>query len=105
MGKTNESSAKPDQQVFTPPDEAFEAAIADLMNEGARKLHEYPLWRNKFLAVMVKEFNGSHDQAMILSEMSAKLEQAMNEDGEEWGMVNETKAKASARPQTSGYRG
>ena len=49
-----------DQQVFVPTDEPFVAAAADLMNEGGRKLHEYPFWRNKFLSFMVEEFKGSH---------------------------------------------
>ena len=91
-----------DRQVFVPTDEPFVAAVADLMNEGSRKLHEYPLWRNKFLSFMVKEFNGSHDQAMILAGMSADLEEAMMNE-EEWGVVRDAQPKAKAKSYP-GYR-
>eukprot|EP00438_Fugacium_kawagutii_P020699 Skav229155 [mRNA] locus=scaffold2275:264912:272030:- [translate_table: standard] len=104
-GPENQVKNEPDQQVFTPVDAAFEAAVADLMNEGARKLHDFPLWRNKFVALMVREFNGSHEQAMEITEMTAKLEQAMHEDTEEWGMIQEAVPKAKAKASSRGYRG
>lgn len=41
-GETVETSV-PKLQAFVPEDEKFAAAVADLCNEGARKLHEYTL--------------------------------------------------------------
>jgi len=105
-GSTQEiQGEKQEQQVFTPTDEAFSAAVADLMSEGGRKLHDYPLWRNKFLSMMVREFNGSHDLAMKIAEMSAQLEEAMMDDNGEWGVVQEAKPKAKAKSSAAGYRG
>ena len=74
--KTVETCAEPGgvpKQVLVPEDEEFSAAVADLCSEGARKLHHFPAWRNKYLQFMLKEFNASTDQVLELSELSEKM--------------------------------
>ena len=52
------------KQVLVPESQEFSAAVADLCSEGARKLHHFPAWRNKYLQFMLKEFNASTDQVV-----------------------------------------
>eukprot|EP00438_Fugacium_kawagutii_P025213 Skav222622 [mRNA] locus=scaffold4205:86469:93548:+ [translate_table: standard] len=91
------------------PDEAeFVAAVADLCNEGARKLHNYPGWRNKFLQYMLKEFGADTDQILELSQLQSQFECLKEEDESAWAMPEDegmkTACKAKAAPKPIGYR-
>ena len=90
-------------QNLVPDEPQFVAAVADLCNEGARKLHHYPGWRNKFLQFMLREFNASTDQVLALSELSEQL------PDDTWTSLDDESnvAGAGARPkaQAGGYRG
>lgn len=94
---------KCEKQPFVPEEEAFTAAVADLCNEGARKLHQYPAWRNKFLQYMLREFNASTDQVLELSELSDRM--AKDEVMSHWSMEDGTDV-SGARPKakSGGYR-
>eukprot|EP00435_Cladocopium_sp_Y103_P072543 s58_g40.t1 len=98
-----EIGGKP-KQVLVPEDEAFSAAVADLCNEGARKLHQYPAWRNKYLQFMLREFNASTDQVLELSELSEKME-SQDVEFSTWSL-EEGREMSGARPKAmcSGYR-
>ena len=94
---------EPKHAAFVPEDEKFAAAVADLCNEGTRKLHEYPGWRNKFLQFMLREFNASTDQVLMLSELS---DQVPEEEGMQWSMAEESEVKSSRpKAKAGGYRG
>ena len=105
--KTVETCAEPGgvpKQVLVPEDEEFSAAVADLCSEGARKLHHFPAWRNKYLQFMLKEFNASTDQVLELSELSEK----MNSQDEmlcQWSL-EEGIESSGAKPKAkfNGYR-
>lgn len=105
-----ESEVKTEQQVKTelvkkqtlvPESEEFSAAVADLCSEGARRLHHFPAWRNKFLQFMLQEFNASTDQVLELSELAERMTES--ESMEQWTFedpIGEAKPKARA----DGYR-
>lgn len=101
-GETVETSV-PKLQAFVPEDEKFAAAVADLCNEGARKLHEYPGWRNRFLQFMLREFNASTDQVLSLSELADQLP---DDDISQWSMADRTELlEVRPKAKASGYRG
>lgn len=54
-------------QPFIPKDEEYNAAIADLCGEVARRLHNYPLWKQKLLQVLLQDSGASPDQVLELS--------------------------------------
>ena len=99
-----ESSVKEERipkQILVPDSEEFKAAVADLCNEGARRLHNFPAWRNKFLQFMLREFNASTDQILELSELIEVMNEGESMD--QWsveGPLTEAKPKARA----DGYR-
>lgn len=102
-GEVKTEEFEPKHAAFVPEDEKFAAAVADLCNEGARKLHEYPGWRNKFLQFMLCEFNASTDQVLTLSELS---DQVPEEEGMQWSMAEESEVKSSRpKAKAGGYRG
>ena len=101
------------KQVLVPEDESFKAAVADLCNEGARKLFQYPAWRNKFLQFMLRDFNADTDQVLELSELATEFEFGLQQQQWEDSWEMEEKAVKSAvaksvaaktRP-SNGYRG
>ena len=96
------------KQVMVPEDESFKAAVADLCNEGARKLFQYPAWRNKFLQFMLRDFNADTDQVLELSELTTEFEFGLQQQQWEdsWSLEERAvkTAVAKSRPM-SGYRG
>ena len=96
------------KQVMVPEDESFKAAVADLCNEGARKLFQYPAWRNKFLQFMLRDFNADTDQVLELSELTTEFEFGLQQQQWEDSWSLEERAVKTAvtksRPM-SGYRG
>ena len=93
------------KQVLVPEDEIFKAAVADLCNEGARKLFQYPAWRNKFLQFMLKDFNADTDQVLELSELRTEFEYGQHWE-DTWGVGEEAMKTAVAKARSlSGYRG
>ena len=93
------------KQVMVPEDEIFKAAVADLCNEGARKLFQYPAWRNKFLHFMLRDFNADTDQVLELSELRTELDYGQQWD-DTWNLADDTLKTAVARSRPrSGYRG
>ena len=96
------------KQVMVPEDESFKAAVADLCNEGARKLFQYPAWRNKFLQFMLRDFNADTDQVLELSELTTEFEFGLQQQQwEDTWQVEENAVKtavAKSRP-VNGYRG
>ena len=103
LGEVKTEEFGPKYAALVPDDEKFTAAVADLCNEGARKFHEYPGWRNKFLQFMLREFNASTDQVLTLSELS---DQVPEEDGVQWSMAEENEVKSSRpKAKAGGYRG
>ena len=102
------------KQVLVPEDEAFKAAVAELCNEGARKLFQYPAWRNKFLQFMLRDFNANTDQVLELSELTNEFEFGLQQQQWEdsWSFGEDAMKSAAAksvaarsRPAVSGYRG
>ncbi len=102
------------KQVLVPEDEAFKAAVAELCNEGARKLFQYPAWRNKFLQFMLRDFNADTDQVLELSELTNEFEFGLQQQQWEdsWSFGEDAMKSAAAksvaaksRPAVSGYRG
>ena len=49
------------RQPFVPKEEEYTAAIGDLCSEIARKLHNFPLWKQKLLHVMLQDFGANPD--------------------------------------------
>lgn len=90
------------KQSFVPEDEEFIAAVAELCNEGARRLHRYPAWRNKYLQFMLKEFNASTDQVLHLSELWEEMNEG--ETMEQWTFEEPMHAAAKPKARPDGYR-
>ena len=101
------------KHVLVPEDEIFKAAVAELCNEGARKLFQYPAWRNKFLQFMLRDFNADTDQVLELSELTSEFEFGLQQQQWEdsWSMeekdVKGAAAKTAAAKSrlSNGYRG
>ena len=98
-------------QSHLPKDEEFTAAVADLCQDGARRLHNFPLWKQRFLQFLLQEYGADPDQVMTLSGIPQQFK--MNElDEEDWesGLVLDTeiRPKAKAAPEkekgSRGYR-
>ena len=95
------------KQILVPEDEAFQAAVADLCNEGARKLFHYPAWRNKFLQFTLQEFNASTDQVLELAELAESLREQETVDQwtfEEGPMTEGPMTEAKPKARSDGYR-
>ena len=99
--KTSGEASDVKKQVMVPNDPEFDAAVAELCSEGARKLHHFPGWRNKFLQFMLKEFNASTDQVLELSCLSEKAD-GQDESPQRWFMEEDLNAKPKVK--ASGYR-
>jgi hypothetical protein len=98
---------KEERQAFVPQEEEFHAAVGDLCNEVARKLHNFPLWKKKLLYVLLQDFGANPDQVI---ELCGLTECYSMETGDEWLQAVEDEAtksgvssKAKAKP-ASGYR-
>ena len=92
------------KQTLVPEDEEFTAAVAELCSEGARKLHHFPAWRNKYLQFMLREFNASTDQVLELSDLTDKMNDP-NEDTASWQMEDGTDlCDAKPKARAGGYR-
>ena len=93
------------KQVMVPEDEIFKAAVADLCNEGARKLFQYRAWRNKFLQFMLRDFNADTDQILELSELRTEFDFGQSLD-DTWDVTSgECKMAAAKSRASNGYRG
>ena len=94
-------------QVHAPDDADFVAAVAALCSQGARRLHYYPGWRNKFLQHMLKEFGASTDQVLELSQLQETFNETKDEMESTWNMMDDkstASSTAKAAPKPIGYR-
>ena len=104
-----EASASVDLQTHLPKDEEFNAAVADLCQDGARRLHNYPLWKQRFLQFLLQEFGADPDQVMALSGIPQQFTLSTF-DEEEWepAPISDVCPKAKAKPEvdakSKGYR-
>ena len=103
------SSVSADLQTHLPKDEEFNAAVADLCQDGARRLHNYPLWKQRFLQVLLQEFGADPDQVMTLSGIPQQFSMnASDDDGWEGAPIADACPKSKAKPETEtksyGYR-
>jgi len=91
-------------QPFIPKDEEYSAAIADLCGEVARRLHNYPVWKQKLLQVLLQDFGASPDQIIELAGLTDHFDIA----SEDWGLPDASEgaasAKAKCKPSRFGYR-
>eukprot|EP00435_Cladocopium_sp_Y103_P009129 s4017_g2.t1 len=106
-GKLEEAK---ERQMFVPKDEEFHAAVADLCGEVARKLHNYPAWRNSLLQVMLRDYGANPDQVIELSGLAEQYD--LTQDDLIWDSVQEVdqpmaqaKAKSASFKGRAGYRG
>ena len=101
-------------QTHLPKDAEFVAAVANLCQDGAQRLHNFPLWKQRFLQVLLQEFGADPDQVMVLSGIPEKFRMdAFEED--EWDVEAvpiadaqpkaAAKAKSDAGSASKGYRG
>ena len=99
-------------QTHLPKDEEFVAAVADLCQDGARRLHNYPLWKQRFLQFLLQEYGADPDQVMALSGIPRKFQ--MDEfDSAEWDVeavpIADARPKAMAKSENEsffrGFRG
>ena len=83
---------------FTPDEEEFRAAIAELAHEASRKLYNYPAWKNQILEYLLQEFDADTD--MIRELMSTPEESETS-----WTEVTDGSSKMSgAKAKSSGYK-
>ena len=104
-------------QSHLPKEEEFTAAVADLCQDGARRLHNYPLWKQRFLQFLLQEYGADPDQVMALSGIPQqfKMNLAEEEDWESWGALQDDVRETEVRPKAksapdagrgaNGYRG
>ena len=89
-------------QVYLPEDPEFHAAVGELCYEGARRLHNFPLWKQKFLQTMLSEFGACHDMILDLSDQPEKFDLTDEEWKSEVGEADDqsmSMAKSKARPK------
>ena len=107
----NESKINDEMQTHLPKDEEFTAAVADLCQDGARRLHNYPLWKQRFLQFLLQEYGADPDQVMSLSGIPQQFKMNTDEDEWDYGAVqpNELRPKSKAAPEgghgARGFRG
>lgn len=91
---------------FVPEDPEYHAAIAELSHEGARKLFQFPVWKQKYLQVMLREFGADPSMVMELSGLADQYQ--IHTDEEDWSEVKQ-EAKPTSKPKAKshafGYRG
>lgn len=104
-------------QPFIPTEPEYQAAVDELCYEGSRKLHHFPLWRQKCLQTMLQEFGANPDVVIELAGLTEQY-QINSEDDKEWEKTddNEEGSKSSkakvknpkvkaATAKSWGYRG
>eukprot|EP00435_Cladocopium_sp_Y103_P001390 s2644_g1.t1 len=106
-GKLEEAK---ERQMFVPKDEEFHAAVADLCGEVARKLHNYPAWRNSLLQVLLRDYGANPGQVIELSGLAEQYD--LTQDDLTWDSFQEVdqpmaqaKAKSASFKGRAGYRG
>ncbi len=72
-----------DVQPFIPTEPEYQAAVDELCYEGSRKLHHFPLWRQKYLQTMLQEFGANPDVVIELAGLTEQF-QINSEDEHEW---------------------
>eukprot|EP00434_Breviolum_minutum_P039141 symbB.v1.2.034744.t1/scaffold4544.1/size38254/1 len=96
-----------EMQTHLPKDEEFSAAVADLCQDGARRLHNFPLWKQRFLQFLLQEYGADPDHVMALSGIPQQFKMNTFEE-EDWdvGAIADVcpKAKAKPEPSLNGYR-
>ena len=99
-------------QSHLPKEEELTAAVADLCQDGARRLHNYPLWKQRFLQFLLQEYGADPDQVMTLSGIPQQFKMNLPDEEEwDWGAIQdcESRRKAKAAPDAGkgarGYRG
>ena len=102
-------------QAYLPDDPEFHAAVGGLCYEGARRIHNFPLWKQKFLQTVLSEFGACPDMILDLSDQAEKFD--LTDDGHEWasemeeaGDQSKSVAKSKAKPKAvsaahAGFRG
>ena len=85
---------------MTPTDVEFCAAVAELCHEGARKLHSYPGWRQKYLQMMLREFGAEPEMVMELSGLTEQYHLAT--DDQDWSVASGMSQglRAAAKPKS-----
>ena len=99
-----------EMQAHLPKEEEFVAAVADLCQDGARRLHNFPLWKQRFLQFLLQEYGADPDQVMALSGIPQKFEMDQFDD---WDVgaapIADAHPKALAKSgkesKSKGYRG
>ena len=94
-----------EMQTHLPKDEEFTAAVADLCQDGARRLHNYPMWKQRFLQFLLQEYGADPDQVMTLSGIPQQFKMnTLDEEGWDCGAVqpNDLRPKSKAAPD-AGY--
>ena len=87
-------------RAMTPTDEECCAAVAELCHEGARRLHSYPGWRQKYLQTMLREFGADPELVMELSGLTEQFH--MRTDDEDWSVTSAQSQglRAAAKPKS-----
>ena len=99
-----------EMQAHLPKEEEFVAAVADLCQDGARRLHNFPLWKQRFLQFLLQEYGADPDQVMALSGIPQKFEMDQFDDWDVGAVpIADTRPKALAKSgnesKSKGYRG
>ena len=101
-----------EMQTHLPKDEEFLAAVANLCQDGATRLHNYPMWKQRFLQFLLQEYGADPDQVMALSGIPEQY-QMDQFDVEDWDVesvpIQDARPKATAKSSVTavskGYRG
>ena len=99
-----------EMQTHLPKEEEFSAAVADLCQDGARRLHNYPLWKQRFLQFLLQEYGADPDQVMALSGIPTEFKMDAFDDA--WDVdptpIQDLNPKAKVKPEpdakSNGYR-
>lgn len=98
MKKTYADMFPEAKSKFTPDEEEFKAAIAELAHETSRKLYNYPAWKNQILEFLLQECDADTD--MIRELMSTPAESETS-----WSEVTERSSKMiGAKAKSCGYK-